>query len=951
MITSIHAPRVTADRHEDPGMDSETIVLPDAWTPPDRPPLPIAASVVPVVGAVVLWLVTGSMLSLLLAGLGPVVVAATILDGRRAARRDRRRSESAAAEARSEAESVIRSHHQDARRRMWARHPDVAATTAMPNAVWRSGRRAEYVIGAGAIRSGLRVIGGAGDPQSLALRERAARLQGAPILVAAERGVAVVGSGAIAAAVHRALAVQLCTALAPGDLRIVGCRGEGFEWAAALPHRGASAGLALALVGPGDAVPDEADAVLALAVPGEPLPRGCGVTLTVRGLDDARLDDGDGVTEVAVEALSVGQARAIAEALGQRSASVLGRSEEAEQSLPFAALQTLPTSPPGSLPIAIGRSDGEPAVIDLVQDGPHAVVAGVTGAGKSELLITWILGLARAYSTAEVSFLLADFKGGTAFDALRDLPHVTGVITDLDGGGALRAMQSLRAEVRWREGELARVGARDAADARAGFARLVIVVDELAAMLAEHPELHALLADVAARGRALGMHLVLGTQRISGVIRDGLLANCPLRISLRVTEAADSRAVIGDERAALLPGDAAGRGVAFVRRARDAGAHRTRIALTSAADVARVRAEAAGEPPSRRPWLPELPTRIELASLPPVAHGLRLGLADEPEHQRQRTATIALDERGLLVVGGPASGKTTALRTLAHEAAAVIWVPSTGEGAWDAIAELVSTPPPRGTLVVVDDLDTLAARVTPEHAHELIDRLEQVMRGAGASGLLVAAGVQRLGGPVSRLADLLHRRLILGATSKVDHLAAGGDPAHFAAVLPPGRGRLDGVALQVAVAPPARRVDEAAPYAWSPTEPLSGLVTRRPGALAGIGDAWAARGIRCTGLDDYAAAPSIIADGPVVVVGDPDEWQRHWRLLASLRRDHDLVVDLSCAGDLRALTGSRALPPYAEPGRERAWLLRAGAEPRRIVLAATTDHTDRPDRILDPGQP
>ena len=135
-----------------------------------------------------------------------------------------------------------------------------------------------------------------------------------------------------------------------------------------------------------------------------------------------------------------------------------------------------------------------------------------------------------------MSFLLADFKGGTAFDALAGVPHVTGVITDLDGAGARRAIESLRAEVRWREAAIAGAGARDILDPRVDLPRLVVVVDEFAALLGDHPELHAVFTDVAARGRALGMHLVLGTQRAAGVIRDSLLANCPLRISLRVTD-------------------------------------------------------------------------------------------------------------------------------------------------------------------------------------------------------------------------------------------------------------------------------------------------------------------------------------------------------------------------------------------------------------------------------
>ncbi|MBG0719495.1 cell division protein FtsK, partial [Microbacterium sp. 2C] len=226
---------------------------------------------------------------------------------------------------------------------------------------------------------------------------------------------------------------------------------------------------------------------------------------------------------------------------------------------------------PGSLAAVVGVSGGEPVTLDLVADGPHAVVIGVTGSGKSELLTTWILGMCRSRSPREVSFLLVDFKGGRTFDALAALPHVTGVLTDLDEERALRAVESLRAEIRHRERVLEAAGARDVAEAGDALARLVIVVDEYAALVSVHPGLHDLFADIAARGRALGMHLVLASQRAAGAFRDGVLANAPLRIALRVTDAADSRAILGQDDAARLPGTPATRGTALIRCAADAG--------------------------------------------------------------------------------------------------------------------------------------------------------------------------------------------------------------------------------------------------------------------------------------------------------------------------------------------------------------------------------------------
>ncbi|WP_268904838.1 FtsK/SpoIIIE domain-containing protein, partial [Clavibacter zhangzhiyongii] len=263
--------------------------------------------------------------------------------------------------------------------------------------------------------------------------------------------------------------------------------------------------------------------------------------------------------------------------------------------VPFAELPAVATPgiPPASaaraLAAVVGVGHDGPVAIDLVADGPHAVVAGTTGSGKSELLVTWMAALAAAHPPEEVTVLLVDFKGGAAFDPLLVLPHAVGLVTDLDGQGARRALESLRAEIRHRERTLREAGARDVDDpAAAGvLPRLVIVVDELAALLADQDGLHEVVADIAARGRSLGMHLVLCTQRPAGVVRDAVLANCDLRLSLRVNNEADSRALLGTPEAASLGDAPVGR---CLIGAHGGPARPFQVAVATADDLARVAA-------------------------------------------------------------------------------------------------------------------------------------------------------------------------------------------------------------------------------------------------------------------------------------------------------------------------------------------------------------------------
>lgn len=207
-----------------------------------------------------------------------------------------------------------------------------------------------------------------------------------------------------------------------------------------------------------------------------------------------------------------------------------------------------------SLPAVLGVGSHGPVSADLVADGPHALLAGTTGSGKSELLISWLVQLALGCPPDRLSMVLVDYKGGAAFGALAGLPHAAGVLTDLDPAGTRRALSSLETEVHRRERILTAHGAKDigALPPQVVIPHLVVAVDEFATLAGEHAEVLEALVRIAAQGRSLGIHLILATQRPQGAVSPAIRANTSLRVCLRVLDAADSRDVLGHDGAARL---------------------------------------------------------------------------------------------------------------------------------------------------------------------------------------------------------------------------------------------------------------------------------------------------------------------------------------------------------------------------------------------------------------
>lgn len=210
----------------------------------------------------------------------------------------------------------------------------------------------------------------------------------------------------------------------------------------------------------------------------------------------------------------------------------------------------------------IGESYDGPFGIDMRRDGPHGLIAGTTGSGKSELLQTIVASLAVANTPENMTFVLVDYKGGSAFKDCVKLPHTVGMVTDLDAHLVERALESLGAELKRREHILAAADAKDIEDyqdlvrrdpSHAPVPRLLIVIDEFASMVRDLPDFVTGLVNIAQRGRSLGIHLLLATQRPSGVVSPEIRANTNLRIALRVTDGGESSDVIDSPRPDTSP--------------------------------------------------------------------------------------------------------------------------------------------------------------------------------------------------------------------------------------------------------------------------------------------------------------------------------------------------------------------------------------------------------------
>lgn len=227
---------------------------------------------------------------------------------------------------------------------------------------------------------------------------------------------------------------------------------------------------------------------------------------------------------------------------------------------------------PSDIRCYLGVSSGGSLNIGLSEHGPHWLLGGTTGAGKSQLLRSLVLSAALRYPPERLGLILVDFKGSAGLGPLAQLPHALSVLSNFDVSAVERALEFLRADIHRREVDLQALGVNSYRDYLAScqaagttprYPELLIVVDEFRMLIDSMPDAMAELMRIATIGRSLGLHLVLATQRPQGAISQDIRANIATSICLRVASAQDSYNLLEHESAAYI--SAAHPGAGYVR--------------------------------------------------------------------------------------------------------------------------------------------------------------------------------------------------------------------------------------------------------------------------------------------------------------------------------------------------------------------------------------------------
>lgn len=347
--------------------------------------------------------------------------------------------------------------------------------------------------------------------------------------------------------------------------------------------------------------------------------------------------------------------------------------------------------------VPIGTTAEGIATLDIAAQGPHALVAGTTGSGKSVLLQNWCLALAVRNPPDTLHFVFLDFKGGSAFNQLQGLPHTAGIVDDLDIRHAARAIVGLERELKRRERLVAEAGVSSIDRLGNAQPSIIIVIDEFHVLRQQLPDAIERFIRIASLGRSLGMHLIACTQHPLGQVHAEMKSNMALNLCLRVRDGMQSSELIGSSAAAGIPPTMPG---AFYS---NDGVTVTPIRSCAPADARSITAAIGmacrfhGARPADPLFTAPLPARVACGDGACVARDcVPFALGDDGA--RFHDVVLQPQEGGIAIIGGRGRGKTTALRMLAASWGArgdvAMTVTYLSDGTYVDAADIRTVPPP-----------------------------------------------------------------------------------------------------------------------------------------------------------------------------------------------------------------------------------------------------------------